>query len=324
MTQILLAEDDRISRVMLQAVLQKWGYRVVSVSDGQQALDKLLDPDGPCIAILDWMMPGLTGVDVCRMIHAKDGMRPLHIMLLTARGKGKDTAEALDAGADDYLAKPYNLVELQARIELGVRRLRGRSLESTPSEVSHPEDESASTSRGCGTNWAIALNRIALGVVLEHPQVLEEQTVKAGACDLDLAIQMTLLHARSLLQGRLEVSWEGGPVFVDVASETVSQFLLNVLVFLRSKPGASPLPRATIRSREDGGSVVVSVECDGPDLSAAELDRLAAEPSASIGGPIGFGPWFAKIAIEAAGGAFKVRSHADGGLAVKIRLPRAV
>lgn len=324
MTQILLAEDDRISRVMLQAVLQKWGYRVVSVSDGQQALDRLLDPDGPSIAILDWMMPGLTGVDVCRMLHAKEGLRPLHIMLLTARGKGKDTAEALDAGADDYLAKPYNLVELQARIELGVRRLRGRSLESAPGDASHAEEESASAVRGCGTNWAIALNRIALGVVLEHPQVLEEQPVKAGACDLDLAIQMTLLHARSLLQERLEVTWEGSPVFVDVASETVSQFLLNVLVFLRSKPGAAPVARASIRSREDGGSVVVSVECDGPDLSATELDRIAAEPSASVAGAVGFGPWFAKIAIEAAGGAFKVRSRPDGGLAVKIRLPRAV
>ncbi len=324
MTQILLAEDDRISRVMLQAVLQKWGYRVVSVSDGQQALDKLMDPDGPCIAILDWMMPGLTGVDVCRMLHSKDGMRPLHIMLLTARGKGKDTAEALDAGADDYLSKPYNLVELQARIELGVRRLRGRSLESSIGDASRQEEDSAATAHGGGTSWVIALNRIALGVALEHPHVIEEQPVKAGACDLDLAIQMTLLNARSLLQGRLDVSWEGAPVFVDVASETVSQFLLNVLVFLRSKPGALPVPRATIRSREDGGSVVVSVECDGPDLSASELDRIAAEPSSSIGGAIGFGPWFAKIAVEAAGGAFKVRPHADGGLAVKIRLPRAV
>lgn len=324
MTQILLAEDDRISRVMLQAVLQKWGYRVVSVSDGQQALDRLMDPEGPCIAILDWMMPGLTGVDVCRMLHAKDGMRPLHIMLLTARGKGKDTAEALEAGADDYLAKPYNLVELQARIELGVRRLRGRSLESSIGDASRQEDDSATASHGGGTGWAIALNRIALGVALEHPQVIEEQPVKAGACDLDLAIQMTLLNVRSLLQGRLEVSWEGAPVFVDVASETVSQFLLNVLVFLRSKHGSMPVPHATIRSREDGGSVVVSVECDSPDLSATELDRLAAEPSSSIGGPIGFGPWFAKIAVEAAGGAFKVRSRPDGGLAVKIRLPRAV
>ena len=324
MTQILLAEDDRISRVMLQAVLQKWGYRVVSVSDGQQALDKLLDPDGPSIAILDWMMPGLTGVDVCRMLHAKEGMRPLHIMLLTARGKGKDTAEALEAGADDYLAKPYNLVELQARIELGVRRLRGRSLGSASGEVSHSEDDSTSSGRGCATAWAIALNRLGLGVVLEHPQVLDEQPVKAGACDLDLAIQMTLLHGRALLQGRLEVVWEGSQVFVDVASETVTQFLLNVLVFLRSKPGATPVGRAVIRSRENGGSVVVSVECDGPDLPSTELDRIAADPSASTSGTVGFGPWFAKIAIEAAGGDFKLRPRPEGGLEVEIRLPRAV
>ena len=321
MTQILLAEDDRISRVMLQAVLQKWGYQVVSVSDGQQALDRLLDPSGPSLAILDWMMPALTGVEVCRILRGREGGRPLHLMLLTAKSKGNEAAEALAAGADDHLSKPYNLVELQARIELGLRRLRGRSLGGGDCDSCA---SGTSAEVGCSSRCA-ALNRIALGVVLEHPHLLDGVGVRKGVCDLDIVVQSVILHSRKLLSGRVEVEWSGQPAMVDVASENLSQALLNLFIFFRIHGGSdAPVVRLGIGSREDGGSVVVVLEADAPDLSSTEIDRILGDASGEGNLPSGFGPWFARSAVELSGGAFRMQARPEGGVLVEFRLPRAV
>ncbi len=122
MMRILIAEDDPVSRRVLEASLTKRGYDVVVASDGLEAWDVLQRKDRPELAILDWMMPGLDGVDVCRELRAQeDSGSYVYTILLTAKGRKEDVAAGLDAGADDYITKPFNARELHARVEVGIR-----------------------------------------------------------------------------------------------------------------------------------------------------------------------------------------------------------
>jgi DNA-binding response OmpR family regulator len=122
--RILIAEDDAVSRHLLEATLAKWGYEVVSTTDGIQAFDALKQPDAPSLAVLDWMMPGMDGAEVCRRARSLGTDRLLYIILLTAKGRKEDIVQGLTAGADDYIIKPFDRSELKARISVGERILR--------------------------------------------------------------------------------------------------------------------------------------------------------------------------------------------------------
>ena len=121
--RILIADDEPVSRRMLQALLVKWGYDVVSVEDGNAAWEKLIAPDAPRMALLDWMMPGQNGVDVCRALRKQRPEPYMYILLLTAKDAKESVVEGLESGADDYLTKPFNPQELKARIRVGLRLL---------------------------------------------------------------------------------------------------------------------------------------------------------------------------------------------------------
>lgn len=122
--KILIAEDDFTSRIMLQAVLEKWGYEVTSAVDGDDAWNILQQPDAPRLVVLDWMMPGMDGFTLCRKLRSEDRPDHLYILLLTSRGEQNDMVRGLEAGADDYIAKPYDSEELRARIGVGQRVLK--------------------------------------------------------------------------------------------------------------------------------------------------------------------------------------------------------
>jgi phosphoserine phosphatase RsbU/P len=121
MMRILIAEDDLVSRKMLEATLARWGYEVVVTSDGAEALRALEAPEAPKVAILDWMMPGLDGVEVCRRLRSSATADPAYVILLTAKGNKTDIVNGLDAGADDYIIKPFDRDELRARLQAGLR-----------------------------------------------------------------------------------------------------------------------------------------------------------------------------------------------------------
>ncbi|MBI1914810.1 MAG: response regulator transcription factor [Planctomycetes bacterium] len=122
---ILIAEDDLVSRRALEATLRQWGHSVVVTASGTEAWDVLQGSDSPPLAILDWMMPGLDGVEVCRLARQRvpldDEHRPLYLMLLTARDRKEDLVAGLEGGADDYLIKPFDRDELRARLDVGLR-----------------------------------------------------------------------------------------------------------------------------------------------------------------------------------------------------------
>ena len=119
--RVLLAEDDSISRRMLVAFLVKWGYEVLVATEGQEAWGILQGNDPPRLAVLDWMMPGRDGIDICRSIRQRKGWGYIYILLLTARGQKEDIVEGLEAGADDYITKPFDPYELRARLQAGRR-----------------------------------------------------------------------------------------------------------------------------------------------------------------------------------------------------------
>jgi len=121
--KILIAEDDLPSRLILEGVLTKWGYDVIAVSNGNDAVDRLLDADAPKLALLDWMMPDKDGIEVCNIVRHKETTSPSYIILLTGKGNKKDITKGLESGADDYIVKPYDKGELRARINVGQRMI---------------------------------------------------------------------------------------------------------------------------------------------------------------------------------------------------------
>jgi len=119
--KILIAEDNVTTRRILETILVKWNYDVISACDGNDAWEKLQKNNRPKLIILDWMMPGINGVEICRRLRRTDPVDPIYIILLTARDEKNDIVEGLGAGADDYISKPFDTEELRARIDVGRR-----------------------------------------------------------------------------------------------------------------------------------------------------------------------------------------------------------
>lgn len=119
--RILVAEDDSVTRRLLKTSLERWQYEVLLATDGRQAKEILFADDAPKLAILDWMMPGTDGVDLCRELRKREMGSYIYTLLLTAKAEKEDLLKGLDAGADDYLVKPFDLMELQARLRSGER-----------------------------------------------------------------------------------------------------------------------------------------------------------------------------------------------------------
>ena len=122
--QIVIAEDDPISRRLLEVLLTRSGYQVSVASNGTEALELLDQVDAPRLAVLDWMMPGLEGLQVCRKIRERKDRPYTYILLLSARAQKEDLLLGLESGADDYLTKPFDALELRARLHVGQRILQ--------------------------------------------------------------------------------------------------------------------------------------------------------------------------------------------------------
>jgi two-component system cell cycle response regulator len=118
--KILIADDDPVSRRLLEGTLASMGHDVIQADNGTTAIEALMAPDGPRLAVLDWMMPGVDGVEVCRMVRRRTTPYT-YVVLLTSRDRHADMLHALDAGADDFIKKPCDVVELRVRLKSGER-----------------------------------------------------------------------------------------------------------------------------------------------------------------------------------------------------------
>jgi two-component system, cell cycle response regulator len=121
--RILIADDEDGTRLKLETVLGKLGYEVVVARDGNEAWELLQRDDAPALALLDWLMPGLDGVEVCRKVRRSGKLPYVYIVMLTVKGQKQDLVAGMDAGADDYLSKPFDVEELRVRLHAGERIL---------------------------------------------------------------------------------------------------------------------------------------------------------------------------------------------------------
>jgi two-component system, cell cycle response regulator len=121
--RILIADDSIVSRRLLEASLVKWGYQTVSVVNGSEAWQTFQSENAPDLAILDWVMPGLTGPEVCRLVRQQEREKYTYLILLTSKSLREDLIEGMESGADDYVTKPFDQHELQVRLRAGIRIL---------------------------------------------------------------------------------------------------------------------------------------------------------------------------------------------------------
>jgi DNA-binding response OmpR family regulator len=119
--KVLIAEDEIVSRRLLESALPRWGYEVITATDGEEAWALLQEHDAPTIMVLDWLMPRVDGVEICRRIRAHPRLSSVYIILLTSRAAVEDVVQGLEAGANDYITKPFDAAELRARMQVGVR-----------------------------------------------------------------------------------------------------------------------------------------------------------------------------------------------------------
>ncbi len=119
--KILIAEDTATLRLMLTTILKKWGHEVIVARDGAEAWQALQCPDAPRLAILDWIMPGMDGLEICKKVRSQNAKGYVYLILLTAKDQREDLLKGLEAGADDYVTKPFNAAELRARLQVGER-----------------------------------------------------------------------------------------------------------------------------------------------------------------------------------------------------------
>ncbi|HYE98447.1 MAG TPA: response regulator [Planctomycetota bacterium] len=140
---VLLAEDSPHQRAVLEVLLESWGYGVVAVADGEEAWAALQEPNAPSLLLLDSVMPGIDGPELCRRLAPHRALRPLHVILLTSLAAAQDIEQGLEAGADDYVKKPFEERELRARLSAGRRSVllqreleaRVRQLEEAASRI---------------------------------------------------------------------------------------------------------------------------------------------------------------------------------------------
>jgi two-component system, cell cycle response regulator len=178
--RVLIADDDPISRRLLQVSLSNAGYEAVMAADGAEALRLLQDADSPRLAVLDWMMPEMDGVEVCRIVRKAAREPYAYLILLTARGHQSEIVQGLEAGADDYITKPFDIDELKARLRAGKR-----ILELQQELVSAREQLRVLATRD---SLSGLLNRMAVMAVLEKElsrAVREGQSLAVMMVDID-------------------------------------------------------------------------------------------------------------------------------------------
>ena len=283
--RILIAEDDSVSRLLLQRVLTSWGYEVVAVGDGTAAWEALQGEDAPRLAILDWLMPGIDGVEICTRVKAQQSMSPPYLIMLTALDDKKSLATALDLGASDYLSKPYDPGELRARLVVGKRML---DINDRLLEAQRVAAERARTDALTGI-----LNRGALYTTLEEEiarALREASPLGVGMLDIDhfkrvnddwghAAGDAVLCEIVDRVLGVMRpydtLGRVGGEEFVLIAPNVDEGDLREVLQRVRRAVGARP-------ALFDGHEFAMTVSLGGALWAGEDGDALIARADAAL------------------------------------------
>lgn len=349
--RILIAEDEFVSRRILEATLVKWGYDVIVTCDGNEAWQVLQFKDAPKLVILDWMMPIMDGLAVCIKMRESPNCQSTYIILLTVKGQKEDIIRGLQAGADDYVTKPFDPEELHARIQVGLRMLELHRIKNELiSIVSHEL-------RNPLTSILSALSLVADGQTGELPDqaknmvdiayrnskrllklindLLDIGKIESGKMefhfrpqDLTALVEQTIEANRPYAE-QLEVALEldnRSPVArVNVDGDRLMQVLTNLLSnAIRFSP---QFGKVTISISQFDGAVRVAVSDSGPGIPEEFRDRIFQKfsqshyPGARKRGGTGLGLSIAKAIVEAMKGKIGFETEINSGTTFYFDLP---
>lgn len=283
--KVLIAEDDGVSRLLLRRVLTSWGYDVVATSDGAEAWEALQSDAELRLAILDWLMPRVDGVEICARVKAQQSMRPPYLILLTALDDKESVVRGLDAGADDFLSKPYDPAELRARLEVGKRilDLNDRLLEAqrVVAEQARTDALTGILNRGAlyrALEEEIARARRAtpsLGVGMLDLDHFKEVNDSCGHAAGDAVLCEVVHRAESVVRPYDTLGRVGGEEFVLLTPGVDAAGLREVLERVRRAVAAKPV---TFAEHE----FAVTVSLGGALWSGEDGDALLARADAAL------------------------------------------
>lgn len=279
---VLIADDEPISRRLLEILLNKWGYDVTVASNGDEAW-QLLKSKHPKIAILDWMMPGMDGIDVCRKIRQRENAAPTYILMLTAKQEKEDMAGGFRAGADDYLAKPFAAQELRARLRAARRIIeleeqlrtaqKALSIETTRDPLTGLWNRSSILEVLYRELHRSRRQRSRLALVMADIDHLKQINHRYGHFVGDAVLRETSRRMRASVRVYDSIGRYGGGQFVIVSPACDEEGALSQAERLRSSTNQQP-----IETFEETISVTVSFGVAvGGDEKQAHLLISAAE-----------------------------------------------
>ena len=278
--KVLIADDDLVSRRLLEAMLTRWGYEVVVTHDGVEAWEVLQGTNAPMLAILDWMMPGMDGVEVCRKVRQRGQEPYIYLILLTTKGLKENLIEGLDAGADDYLTKPFDPHELQVRLRAGKRivTLQAELIEARESlriQATHDPLTGVWNRRAIiemlGNELARSKREDApMAVAIADLDHFKRINDTYGHMAGDMALCEAVNRIRTLLRAYDAIGRYGGEEFLIVLPGCTAQDGLRLAERLRLGVGREPV-------NIPSGTVVVT-----SSLGVAASDTIAALDTTSL------------------------------------------
>ncbi|HZA37441.1 MAG TPA: diguanylate cyclase [Vicinamibacterales bacterium] len=279
--RILIADDDVLSRRMLELTLQKLGHEVIVVADGAEALQQLSVADSPRLAILDWVMPELDGLEVCRYVRKRQDPY-VYVILLTAKSEHKDIVTAFDADVDDFLGKPFDASELRARLRSGARILELqegllRSQEELRRQATHDHLTGTLTRRAVVHQLDLELRRAtrdgsSIAVLLADLDHFKHVNDAYGHSAGDAVLLEAAARMRSVLRGHEAIGRYGGEEFLIVLPDCGPSEAASVAARACLALSTTPIEAAANMLRTTM-SVGVATAPIGADSARSLVDR---------------------------------------------------
>jgi signal transduction histidine kinase len=352
--KILVADDDPIYRLLLERSSRVWGYDAVAVNDGAQAWDMLQQPDGPRLALLDWVMPGMDGLEVCRRVRGASLPHYIYLILLTAKTEPQDLICGLEAGADEFVGKPVKLEQLRLRVKAATRILESdrirRNVHPTDLLLDQlrrvsarlfrtQEEERSTIARALHEGVAQDLSSVLLqlGIAKTAGPERSSEILQSVAATTEGAIRRVRSLAYMLypllldeiglvaaLHHYADAVWSGGdteielllaPDFGRVDADVERALFRIAQEGVENAKLHSGSARASIQLARDGDDAVLEIRDQGQGIAPPAVDEQGL-----FHAPEGVGILAMRERAEQAGGRLEVRSG-PGGTTVRAALP---
>jgi len=356
--KVLIADDDPPTRILLRAAITQWGYEVIEASNGEEAWDILQQPHAPRLLILDWLMPKLDGISLCERIKREKILHPYTILLTQVTGT-TNIIKGLEAGADEFLSKPFNMAELRSRLSVGARIIRyENALAEQNSKVQNYASQMENLSQahakqlvyhmdmlvmlgsliekisqdifdGLAEGKSIEDARQQLASVITMLRRLQSNTVytpKSGGCPVNELILSALNIAQSALS-RAQVSKDLAEQLPTLAadSEQLQELFLGLILSAADAMKTQDQSQLRIKTQlTRQNAIQITLEDSGAPLSQAELKTmqqalLQTQDMEQVRSRLGVAT--SKEIVQRYGGSFVIENLPESGIRLTINLP---